>query len=112
LSYGRVELHKGKVMPRRILNHFTYPNSRAIPEVTDKFQALAEEMGELLDPGFERDECLKRLLESCDWAIRAREVDIANRRHDIAIASMAAALKFNNPTPSGTVAEQRSKDGR
>lgn len=93
----------------RILQHFAHPGVLpAVPEVVNEFTALAQKMNVLLDEGPEKQEMLRKLLESCDWAIRARQVDKANRLHDKAIESMAEMLDLK-PASVGVIPAQHRR---
>lgn len=98
---------EGTPMAHRTMIHFNYPNSRKVPEVIDQFVALAIKMDDLLEPSPEKDEAFQRLLESCDWALRARDLDIANKRYAKTMDSMAEHLALRPSLPGVIPAQHR-----
>lgn len=92
-----VEKEKGAVMSHRILQHFNYPNRDDMRKITDPYQSLAHVLQEILDEGPEKDLAMQRLLESCDWAIRAHEIDKVNKRHDMLISALSRSVGRSKP---------------
>lgn len=99
---------EGTPMAHRTMIHFNYPNSRKVPEVIDEFVALAMKMDELLEPSPEKDEAFERLLESCDWALRARDLDKANKRYSKVMEDMAERLSLK-PSMAGVIPAQHRR---
>lgn len=81
------------MMANYVIQHFAYKNLRIeLPEVSEPFVALARAMDELLDEGPEKTICLRKLLEACDNAMRARMLDVDNHYRDERIEEVKQVL--------------------
>jgi len=93
-------------MSHRILQHFNYPHHLDSKRIVDPYQSLALVLQELLQEGPEKELALQKLLESCDSAIRAYEIDKVNKRHDMLVSSVARSVDRAKP---GMVPQQTAR---
>lgn len=88
-------------MTHYIMQHFAFSHLPPdLQEVSKKFCDLATELDALLDESPEKEFALRRLLESKDCAVRARNMDIKNAVRDQRIAEVKEQLyPHSGPQP-------------
>lgn len=77
----------------RIVDHIEGKHVRpAVPTVIDPYVTLAKHLDEILEPGPEKSVALRKLLESCDAAVRCRVSDMENHNHDEKVMAAVEAV--------------------
>lgn len=77
----------------RLVQHIEGRSVRPdVPEVIDPYTTLAKYLDDLLDPGPEKSTALRKLLESCDAAVRCKVADDENHLRDSVVDSANEAL--------------------
>lgn len=77
----------------RLVHHIEGRNVRPpVPEIIDPFVTLAKILDDCLDPGPEKTTALRKLLESCDAAVRCRVADLENRIVDQKVKAITEAV--------------------
>lgn len=80
-------------MNSRILHHIDGKSVRPdVPEVIDPYVTLAKHLDALLEPGPEKATALRKLLESCDAAVRCRVADKENKAVDQKVNAVNEAI--------------------
>lgn len=80
-------------MPNRIVHMFQHsPVLGGTPEIIDPFVTLAQHLDEVLESGPEKNAALRKLLEACDQAVRARIIDLDNQARNEKIAAATDVL--------------------
>ena len=80
-----------------IIQHFKYKHLNFdAPEIIEPFTTLANHLDALLDEGPEKTVALRKLLESCDQAIRSRMLDVQNHIRDERINEVKDQLYPNH----------------
>lgn len=87
------------VINSRIVDHIEGKNVRpAVPSVIDPYVTLAKHLDEILEPGPEKSTALRKLLESCDAAVRCRVADTENHSRDEKVkAANSAVAHLSDP---------------
>lgn len=81
------------VIHNRLVHHIEGRSLRpAVPEVIDPYATLAKHLDEILEPGPEKTTALRKLLESCDAAVRCRVADLENDSRDQKVAAVNEAV--------------------
>lgn len=84
---------KGEAVSNRLVHHIEGRSVRPpLPEIVDPFVTLAKHLDEMLAPGPEKTTALRKLLESCDAAVRCRIADIENNSRDRKVAAINEAV--------------------
>lgn len=77
----------------RLVEHIEGKGVRPdVPSVTDPYVTLAKYLDEILEPGPEKSTALRKLLESCDAAIRCRVADMENHTRDAKVEAANKAV--------------------